>query len=134
MKFKTFYKLFYMHRFKKASGVLKLYLYIVLPIRFLLNAFFFQKKIDLDLLESTSPDLYKKNITTISTKNPVWVSKESTALSAIGKMNSLKITSLLVTDSKYMKKKIKKLAGVLHLHHSYQIYFSNCLNISLTFL
>jgi len=62
MKFKTFYKLFYMHRFKKASGVLKLYLYIVLPIRFLLNAFFFQKKIDLDLLESTSPDLYKKNI------------------------------------------------------------------------
>ena len=62
-------------------------------------------------------NLYKKNITTISTKNPVWVSKESTALSAIGKMNSLKITSLLVTDSKYMKKKIKKLAGVLHLHH-----------------
>ena len=44
MKFKTFYKLFYMHRFKKASGVLKLYLYIVLPIRFLLNTFFFSKK------------------------------------------------------------------------------------------
>ena len=39
MKFETFYKLFYMHRFKKASGVLKLYLYIVLPIRFFLNTF-----------------------------------------------------------------------------------------------
>ena len=62
MKFKTFYKLFYMHRFKKASGVLKLYLYIVLPIRFLLNTFFFSKKIDLDLLERTSPNLCKKNI------------------------------------------------------------------------
>jgi len=62
MKFKTFYKLFYMHRFKKSSGVLKLYLYIVLPIRFLLNTFFFPKKIDLDLLERISPDLYKKNI------------------------------------------------------------------------
>ena len=60
MKFKTFYKLFYMHRFKKSSGVLKLYLYIVLPIRFLLNTFFFPKKIDLDLLERISPDLYKK--------------------------------------------------------------------------
>ena len=62
MKFKTFYKLFYMHRFKKASGVLKLYLYIVLPIRYFLNAFFFPKKIDLDLLERTSPNLYEKNL------------------------------------------------------------------------
>ena len=62
MKFKTFYKLFYMHRFKKASAVLKLYLYIVLPIRFFLNAFFFPKKIDLDLLERTSPNLYKENL------------------------------------------------------------------------
>ena len=62
MKFKTFYKLFYVHRFKKASGALKLYLYIVLPIRFFLNTFFFQKKIDLDLLELTSFNLYKENI------------------------------------------------------------------------
>ena len=62
MKFKTFYKLFYKHRFKKASGVLKLYLYIVLPIRYFLNAFFFPKKIDLDLLERTSPNLYEKNL------------------------------------------------------------------------
>ncbi len=62
MKFKTFYKLFYKHRFKKASTVLKLYLYIVLPVRFLLNTFFFPKKIDLDLLELTSPNLYNKNL------------------------------------------------------------------------
>ena len=62
MKFKTFYKLFYAHRFKKASGVLKLYLYIVLPVRFLLNTFFFPKKIDLDLLELTSPNLYNENL------------------------------------------------------------------------
>ena len=62
MKFKTFYKLFYRHRFKKSSGILKLYLYFVLPIRFLLNSFFFPKKIDLDSLEHKSPDLYKKNI------------------------------------------------------------------------
>ncbi len=62
MKFKTFYKLFYKHRFKKASTVLKLYLYIVLPMRFFLNTFFFPKKIDLDLLELTSPNLYKENL------------------------------------------------------------------------
>ena len=51
-----------MHRFKKASTFLKLYLYIVLPIRFLMNLFFFEKKIDLDLLESKSPNLYKENL------------------------------------------------------------------------
>ena len=62
MKFKTFYKLFYAHRFKKASRVLKLYLYIVLPIRFFLNTFFFLRKIDLDLLEHTSSYLFKKNL------------------------------------------------------------------------
>ena len=62
MKFKTFYKLFYKHRFKKASAVLKLYLYIILPVRFLLNTFFFPKKIDLDLLELTSPNLYNENL------------------------------------------------------------------------
>ena len=62
MKFKTFYKLFYVHRFKKASNILKFYLYIILPIRFFLNIFFFQKKIDLDLLESGYPDLHEKDI------------------------------------------------------------------------
>ena len=62
MKFKTFYKLFYRHRFKKASAVLKLYLYIILPVRFLLNTFFFPKKIDLDLLELTSPNLYNESL------------------------------------------------------------------------
>ena len=62
MKFKTFYNLFYKHRFKKASAVLKLYLYIVLPVRFLLNTFFFPKKIDLDLLGLTSPNLYNENL------------------------------------------------------------------------
>ena len=62
MKFKTFYNLFYAHRFKKASIVLKLYLCIVLPIRFLLNTFFFPRKIDLDSLEYTSSYLYKKNL------------------------------------------------------------------------
>ena len=47
MKFKTFYKLFYVHRFKNASGALKLYLYIVLPIRYFLNTFFFPKNLDI---------------------------------------------------------------------------------------
>ena len=53
----------------------------------------------------------------ICTKNPTWVSDNATALSAIEIMNTKKITSLLVTKNKDINRKIKKIVGVLHLHH-----------------
>ena len=59
----------------------------------------------------------KKKILDISNKNPSWISDSSTALSAIEKMNSKKITSLLVTKNKDMNKKIKSIIGVIHVHH-----------------
>ena len=64
-----------------------------------------------------SNNLYKKKILQVCSKNPTWISDTATALSAIEKMNALKITSLLVTQNQYIKKKIKKLIGILHLHH-----------------
>ena len=64
-----------------------------------------------------SNNLYKKKILQICCKSPTWISDSETALSAIEKMNVLKITSLLVTQKKNIKKKIKKIVGVLHLHH-----------------
>ena len=63
-----------------------------------------------------SNNLYKKKIFQICNKNPTWVSEDSTALSAIEKMNAMKITSLLVSKNKDIKKKIKNIVGVLHLH------------------
>ena len=42
---------------------------------------------------------------------------DSKVLSAIEKMNTLKITSLLVSKHKEIKKKNKNVIGVLHLHH-----------------
>ena len=63
-----------------------------------------------------SNNLYKKKIAQICTKNPAWITEATTALSAIEKMNYLKVTSLLVSKNN-IKKKIKKLVGVLHLHH-----------------
>ena len=51
------------------------------------------------------------------TKNPAWISESATALSAIEKMNTLKITSLLVARDQDIRKKIKNIVGVLHLHH-----------------
>ena len=68
-------------------------------------------------LRRNSNNLYKKKILDVSSKNPNWISDSATALSAIEKMNSLKITSLLVTQNKNINKKIKKVVGIIHLHH-----------------
>ena len=62
-------------------------------------------------------NLYKKKISKICNKKPYWISDSTTALSAIDKMNSKKITSLLVARNQDMNKKIKKVVGVIHLHH-----------------
>jgi len=64
-----------------------------------------------------SNNLYHKRILQVASKNPIWISDNSTALSAIEKMNSKKITSLLVARNKDINKKIKKVVGVIHLHH-----------------
>ena len=68
-------------------------------------------------LRRHSNNLYKKKISKICSKNPTWISDSATALSAIEKMNSLKITSLLVTQNQSINKKIKKVIGIIHLHH-----------------
>ena len=68
-------------------------------------------------IRRNSNNLYKKEIIKICNKKPIWISDEATALSAIEKMNSLKITSLLVARNTDIKKKIKSVVGVIHLHH-----------------
>ena len=68
-------------------------------------------------LRRNSNNLYKKKIMEVCNKNPAWISDTSTALSAIEKMNSLKITSLLVFRNGDINKKIKKIVGIIHLHH-----------------
>jgi len=68
-------------------------------------------------LRRHSNNLYKKTILKVCSKNPNWVSDSASALSAIEKMNHLKITSLLVARKQDINKKIKNIIGVLHLHH-----------------
>ncbi|MDC0205288.1 SIS domain-containing protein [Pelagibacteraceae bacterium] len=68
-------------------------------------------------IRRNSNNLFKKKILKVCSKNPTWVSENDTALSAIEKMNKLKITSLLVSNNKDVSKKIKNIVGVLHLHH-----------------
>ena len=68
-------------------------------------------------LRRHSNNLYKKKILKVCSKNPTWISETATALSAIEKMNSQKITSLLVSRNQDINKKIKKVVGIIHLHH-----------------
>ena len=68
-------------------------------------------------LRRHSNNLYKKKILKVCNKTPAWISDSSTALSAIEKMNARKITSLLVTHNQDINKKIKKIIGIVHLHH-----------------
>ena len=63
-----------------------------------------------------SNNLYKKKIVKVATKNPTWIANTDTALSAINTMNTKGITSLLVTKKRDIKKKIKRLVGILHMH------------------
>ena len=64
-------------------------------------------------LRRNANNLYKKKITKVATKKPSWISENVTALSAIEKMTTLKISSLLVTKSKDINKKNKKVVGIV---------------------
>jgi len=68
-------------------------------------------------IRRNSNNLFKKKISKIFNKNPNWIYDSATALSAIEIMNSKKITSLLVARKKDINKKIKKVIGVIHMHH-----------------
>ena len=63
MKIKTFYSLFYRHRINKASFLRKLYLLIIIiPIKYLINYFYFEKKINLDKLHVDEKLLFDKDL------------------------------------------------------------------------
>ena len=62
MNFKTFYKIFYEHRVKKANKLLKIYLFFIIPFKYSYNLFFIPKKVDLDQFEKKNIDLSKKDL------------------------------------------------------------------------
>ena len=62
MNLRTFYRLFYRHRIKKASFILRVYIFIVVPIKYLINLFYLEKKINLDSYKNNSPELFKKDL------------------------------------------------------------------------
>ena len=65
MKLRTFYRLFYKHRIKKASILLKLYIIIIVPIKYLINIFYFEKKINLEVYKHNFSELFAKDLNTL---------------------------------------------------------------------
>ena len=62
MKLSTFYKIYFRHRITKANFILKIYLYISLLFRYLLNLIYFEKKINLDEVSKKKGFLYNENL------------------------------------------------------------------------
>ena len=61
MKISTFYQIYYKHRFTKSNFFLKIYLSLIILIRFLFNSIFLNNKINLDKLIISNPDLLDKD-------------------------------------------------------------------------
>ncbi len=62
MKIQTYYKIFYKHRVLKANFILKLYLLITIPIRYLMNIPFMEKEVNLDDLAIKKSFLFDKDL------------------------------------------------------------------------
>lgn len=62
MNIKTFYTIYYRHRIQKANLLLKIYILLILPFRYLLNIPFLPKKINLDEHSNSNVELFKKDL------------------------------------------------------------------------
>ena len=62
MKLNTFYKIYYRHRFQKASFILKIYLSFSIVVKYLINLFYMQKTIDVDSLALKKNHFFKKDL------------------------------------------------------------------------
>ena len=62
MNIRTFYTIFYRHRFEKASLIRKMYLALILPFKYLYNYFHLEKKKNLDYFSVKNSFLFSKDL------------------------------------------------------------------------
>ena len=62
MNIRTFYTIFYRHRFEKASLIRKMYLALILPFKYLYNYFHLDKKKNLDYFSIKNSFLFSKDL------------------------------------------------------------------------
>ena len=62
MKLRTFYRIYYRHRVKKASIILKIYLLIIIPLKYFISFFYLPQKKDLDIFSKNHAHLFNKDL------------------------------------------------------------------------
>ena len=62
MKFSTFYKTYYNHRIKKASIFLKYFIFLILPLSYLLNKILYPKPKNLEIFGKENYYLFEKDL------------------------------------------------------------------------
>jgi len=62
MKIKTYFKIYYQHRLNKANFFLRVYLYLIIPFKYLLNVPYLKKKTNLDSFSKKNNFLFDKNL------------------------------------------------------------------------
>ena len=62
MKLSTFYKIYYRHRIKKASFVLKIYLILTIFFKYIFNLFYLPKTKNLDDYSKENQNLFQKDL------------------------------------------------------------------------
>lgn len=63
MKLNTFYNIYYRHRVEKSNFIKILFIFLLLPINYLVNLIFLEKKINLDKHVLTNQNLLEKDLT-----------------------------------------------------------------------
>ena len=62
MNIESFYKIYYKHRFQKASKLLKIYILLFLPINYLINKAYYPNIVDLDKFSKKNNFLFLKDL------------------------------------------------------------------------
>ena len=62
MKIRTFYKIYYEHRLRKSSLILKIYILAILPLNYLLNKFLLQSIKNLDQYSKKNENLFHQDL------------------------------------------------------------------------
>ena len=107
MKIKTFFKIYYKHRIDKSNIFKKMYIIALLPINYLLNLFFLEKKRNLDKEALHNKDLFDKNLSYL-----------------FEKFNSDKGDKFLNQYQKPIKKEKNLIDG-----HKYNLFYEKILNL-----
>tara|TARA_Y100000591_G_scaffold157113_2_gene135147 strand:- start:943 stop:1797 length:855 start_codon:yes stop_codon:yes gene_type:complete len=124
MKLKTFFNIYFRHRIKKANLILKLYLYLNVLIRYLLNLNYFEKKINIDELDDAHGNLFNQDINYLfeyfnSDKGQTFIDQYPEPFKRRKNKNKIEAHGYSIIYEKYFKPYKNKTINILELGSFY---------------